>query len=93
MEFEQYTNLYDAILTKTGDKDVTLAIMNHVAKDKRTAEINGAKGIAPPVPRKQRMDPNGPPTLNQKGWLVAHGIPVPATAGEASMLIDKAKGK
>lgn len=89
MDSEAYIQAYKDIEAKTGDKDITLAILNHVAKDRRTAEINGT---APRAPMRPRMDPNGPPTQNQKGWLVAHGIPIPATAGEASKLIDENKG-
>ncbi|MFH1184913.1 MAG: hypothetical protein V1755_07725, partial [Chloroflexota bacterium] len=81
---------YNELVSKVGDKDVALSILNHVAKDRRTVEINNAKKSQ--VPGK-RMDPYGPPTPNQQGLLRRLGIPIPSTAGEASGLIDKAKGK
>ena len=89
MESEAYVQEYRDLAAKVGDKDIALAILNHVAKDRRTAEING---VAPPAPRRPRMDPNGPPTPNQQAYLKRLGLQVPATAGQASKLIDDAKG-
>lgn len=89
MESEAYVQAYKDLEAKVGDKDIALAILSHVAKDRRTADINDAKGIAPPAPRRSRMDPNGPPTMNQQGLMRRLGLTIPATAGEASKLLDE----
>lgn len=86
MEAEAYVQNYNELVAKVGDKDVAIAILTQVAKDRRTAEIN-AKGGGKP-----RMDLNGPPTPNQQAYLKSLGLLVPATAGQASKLIDDAKG-
>lgn len=86
MESEAYVQSFKDLVARVGDKDVAIAILTQVAKDRRTSEIN-AKGGGKP-----RMDPNGPPTPNQQAYLKRLGLQVPETAGQASRLIDDSKG-
>lgn len=99
MEIEEYRKAYEEIFSKVGDKDVALALLNHVAKDRRTVVINDKKG------GNGSSNGNGhsngffqtdePATPKQIGYLKVNNIQFKdgITKDEASRLIDEAKRK
>jgi len=80
MEFENYVKAYTKIWERVNDKDVALAILAEVAKDRRTAEINGKNGA-------ERATQSQLEYLEDLGGEVKPGL----TKAEASKLIEKAK--
>ena len=80
MEFEKYMDAYSEILARVQDKDVALAILSEVAKDRRTAEINGKNGA-------EKATQSQLEYLEDLGGEVKSGL----TKAEASRLIEKAK--
>jgi len=79
MEFEGYMNAYNDIVSKVGDREIALAILSEVAKDRRTTEINGKNGV-------EKATQSQIEYLKDLGCEVTPGL----TRVEASRLIDKA---
>ena len=82
MDTEDYVDAYADIMASVADKDVALTILVEVAKDRRTAEINGGKAAKKATPK--QLD-----YLENLGIKVRPGL----TSAEASRQIDEAKAR
>jgi len=94
MEIEEYRKAYEDIFSKVGDKDVALALLSHVAKDRRTEQIN-KNGRSSNGNGYSNGNASEKATQSQLNYLRMLGIEAKPnlSKADASTLIDEAKAK